>query len=95
VTVSPSAGTTGPSTSLSAGGWLTPRFGGVPPAVRNRALVVTVCSRPASAALPDAIESKAATQVNGCLADGPGVRMPAWFAPWSGNDASSAGPLLS
>ena len=75
---------TGPSTSLSDGGWLTPRLGGVPPVVRNRALVVIVCSRSARAALSCAVESKAATQVNACLADGPGVRMPDWFAPWNG-----------
>ena len=81
VTVSPSAGTTGPRTSLSDGGWPMPRLGGVPPAVRNRALVVIVCSRSARAALSDAIESKAATQVNACLADGPGVSMPDWLRP--------------
>src|SRR5487761_879949 len=94
VTVSPSAGTTGPRTSLSDGGWLMPRLGGVPPAVRNRALVVTVWSRPASAALSAVIESKAATQVNACLPDGPGVRTPDWRAPWNGYDASSAGAPL-
>jgi len=33
VTVSPSAGTTGPSTSLSDGGCPTPRSGGVPRAL--------------------------------------------------------------
>jgi hypothetical protein len=94
VTVSPSAGTTGPRTSLSDGGWPMPRLGGVPPTVRNRALVVIVWSRSARAALSDAIESKAATQVNACLADGPGVRMPDWLVPWNGYDASSAGALL-
>ena len=46
----------------------------VPPVVRNRALVVIVCSRSASTALSDAIESNAATQVNACLADGPNGR---------------------
>src|SRR6185437_4989561 len=93
--VSPSAGTTGPRTSLSAGGWLIPRLGGVPPAVRNRARVVTVCSRSASDALPSAVESKAATQVAACLPDGPGVRMPDWNAAWNGYDAASAGAPLS
>src|SRR3984893_6258324 len=94
VTVSPSAGTTGPRMSLSDGGWLTPRLGGVPPLVRNRALVVTVCSRSASAALSAAIESKAATQVDACLPDGPGVSTPDWLVPWNGYDASSAGAPL-
>src|ERR1700728_2616457 len=82
--VSPSAGTTGPRTSLSDGGWLMPRLGGVPPAVRNRALVVTVCRTSARAALSDAIESNAATQVNACLPDGPGVSTPDWLVPWNG-----------
>ena len=88
VTVSPSAGTLGPSTSLSDGGWLTPRSGGVPPDVRNRARPVSVRSRSVSPALSPAVESNAATQVNGCLAAGSGVRIPAWRAPWKGYDGS-------
>ena len=32
------------------------------------------------------MESNAATQVNGCLAAGSGVRIPAWRAPWKGYD---------
>ena len=92
VTVSPSAGTLGPSTSLSDGGWLTPRSGGVPPDVRNRARPVSVRSRSVSPALSPAVESNAATQVNGCLAAGSGVRIPAWRAPWKGYDGSVACP---
>ena len=69
MTVSPSAGTTGPSTSLSDGGWLTPRLGGMPPAVRNRARSVIVCSRPARAALSaaDGVEGRDAGE---CLLSG-------------------------
>ena len=84
VAVRPSAGITGPSTSLSDGGWLTPRLTGVPPAVRNRARVVMVCIRSASSALPDAIASNDATQVNACFCAGPGVSTPDWRAPWNG-----------
>ena len=94
VTVRPSAGTTGPSTSLSDGGWLTPRSGGVPPVVRNRARVVSVCIRSASSALLDAVASNDATQVNACLPDGPGVSTPDWCTPWNGYDASVTGPAV-
>ena len=90
VTVSPSAGTTGPRTSLSDGGWWTPKLAGVPPAVRNRARVVIVWSSPGS---PSAVTSKAATQVNACFAAGPGVRTPDWWAPWNGYDARWAASL--
>src|ERR1700678_2929895 len=94
VAVRPSAGITGPSTSLSDGGWLTPRLTGVPPAVRNRARAVMVCIRSASSALLDAIASKDATQVNACFSDGPGVSTPDWRAPWNGYDASVTGPAV-
>jgi hypothetical protein len=92
VTVSPSAGTLGPSTSVSDGGWPTPRSGGVPPAVRNRARLVSARSSSVSPVWPPAMQSKAATQVNACLAAGPGVRIPACRAPWNGYDGSAACP---
>ena len=85
--MSPSAGTVGPRMSLSDGGWSRPRLGGVPPAVRKRALAVIVCSRLASSSVSSAVESKDATQVNACLLAGPGLSTPDWFLPWNGYDA--------
>ena len=84
VTVRPSAGTVGPRTSLSDGGWPMPRSGGVPPEVRKRDRSVMTRISSARSDLLAAMESKAAKQENDCLAAGPGVSTPAWWIPWNG-----------
>ena len=84
VTESPSAGTAGPSTPLSAGGCAGPRLAGLPPLVRNRARVVSVRISSASPAFLSASTSNAAKQATACLSAGPGVSTPAWWAPWKG-----------
>ena len=77
VTVSPSAGTAGPRTSLSEGGWPMPRLAGVPPVARNRARSVSVRINSASSARLLAATSKAAKLAQACLPAGPGVSTPA------------------
>src|ERR1700729_3401708 len=93
VMVSPSAGTVGPSTSLSEGGCPTPRSGGVPPVARNQARPVSSYMSSARSGLFATVQSKAATEANGCLSRGPGVSTPAWWGPWNGYAVSVAGPL--
>ena len=78
------AGADGPSTSLSEGGWPMPRSGGVPPVARNRDLSVSTRIRSARSGWLVVMLSKAAKQANDCLAAGPGVSTPAWWAPWNG-----------
>lgn len=78
VAVSPSAGTTGPSTPESGSGAEMPSGSGTPPAVRNRRRSVRVRSRVVSSARSRAVTSK---EVNTAWR-WRGVRMPAWWAPW-------------
>ena len=75
VRVSPSAGTTGPRIPESEGGLATPRSGGVPPAVRNRAWVVTSWNSSAELGGDWATTSKATKTAAGGL----GVVIPAWW----------------
>ena len=56
----------------------TPRSGGVPPAVRNRARSVSVCSSSASSALLAAVDVERGEAGVRLLAGGAGVRIPAW-----------------
>ena len=86
VTVSPSAGISGPSVPLSDGGSTGPRSAGMPPWVRNRARAVSVCSSSISSARLAAVTLNDTKQAAG----GGGLAIPACEGPWNGTAGSRA-----
>ena len=86
VTVSPSAGTSGPSVPLSDGGSTGPGSAGMPPWVRKRARAVSVFSRSISSPRPAAVTLNETKQAAG----GGGLTIPACHGPWNGIAGSRA-----